>query len=163
MGIHQKIISEELCNQATIALKELSNPNSRESIRLRAIISARKYGITLVSKILGKNPNTIREWAKRFFSEGIKGLVYKPGRGRASNVDRSKRAIIKDWLKKDPSMTLKEIVIKVKENFDVHTSSSAIHRILKKLGLAYITPRPVHYKQKKEDLDEFKKKSAKLA
>lgn len=159
MGVHQKIITEELCNQARVALKELRNANTRESIRLRAIISARTHGITLASKILGKNPNALREWAKRFSSDGIKGLRYKPGRGRKSHVDTSKRAIIKEWLKKDPSTTLKELVIKVKESFDVTTSISAVHRILKKLELAYITPRPIHYKQNKKDRDEFKKKS----
>ena len=42
---------------------------------------------------------------------------------------------------------------------DVTTSIPAVHRILKKLGLAYITPRPIHYKQNKKDRDEFKKKS----
>ncbi len=159
MGIHQKIITEELRNQARAALKELRNTNSRESTRLRAIISAKTHGITLASKILEISPKTIREWAKRFSSDGIKGLRYKPGRGIKSKLNKSQGATIKEWVKEDPSMTLKEIVIRVKEVFEITTSISAVHRILKKLGLAYITPRPIHYKQNKKDRDEFKKKS----
>ncbi len=159
MGRHQSIITESIFARAKLALKQMQEVNSRESTRLKAIISAWNHGITLASKILEISPKTIREWAKRFSLEGIKGLRYKPGRGRRPHVDTSKRVIIKGWLKKDPSTTLKELVIKVKDNFDVTTSISALHRTLKKLGVAYITPRPIHYKQNKKDRNEFKKKS----
>lgn len=158
MGRHQSIITESIFDRAKLALKQIQTVNSRESTRLKAIISAWNHGITLSSKILEISPKTIREWAKRFSSDGIKGLQYKSGRGRRSNINKSKRLVIKGWAKEDPSMTLKEVVLKLKERFDVTTSISAVHRILKKLGLAYITPRPIHYKQNKKDRNEFKKK-----
>jgi len=150
MGRHQAIITEALCDQARASLKELRDVNSREGIRLRAIISARKHGITLASKVLCKDPNALREWAKRFSSDGIKGLQYKSGRGRRSHVSSSKRIVIKEWIEEDPSITLKEMVINLKDKFDVTTSISAIHRILKKLGLSYITLDMLGLKKEKE-------------
>ena len=58
-------------------------------------------------------------------------------------------------------MTIKEIVLKFKEELKIKTSISAVHRILHKLNLSYITRRPVYYKQEKKTHKEFKKKSKK--
>ena len=57
----------------------------------------------------------------------------------------------------DCNLTLNKILFRLKEEFGLETSKSAIHRILVKLNLSYITPRPRHYKQDPKMKLEFKK------
>ncbi len=144
----QKVINEKVYAAAKAEIK-LVNVNSRVGTRLKALISVKEHEITLTAKILNICPGMIRKWSRRYEAEGTKGLEYRPGRGMKGKINKSQCATIKEWIKEDNSMTLKEIVIKVKKIFGISTSITAIHRILMKLGLAYITPRPLHYKQKK--------------
>lgn len=157
MGRHQTVISKTLYNRAKSELSQLSNINSREGIRLKALISAKENGITLVAKIFKISPLTIRRWAMRLAEDGLKGLKYKSGRGRKCNVPEAKQQLIKNWAEQDNSVTLKEIVIKLKELFGITTSIPAVYRILTKLDFSYITPRPMHHKQNKKDQNDFKK------
>lgn len=158
MSRNQTIITSQIYNEAQLQLKNLSSKQTKEKHILKAIISAKDNGITLAAKILNIPPITIRRWAVRFQKEGINGLQCKKGRGRKTNVPEAVQNIIKQWVHENNSMTLKEIVIKLKD-FNVKTSISAVHRIMKqKLGLSYITARPVHYKQNKELQKDFKKK-----
>lgn len=159
MGRHQKIITTAIYTKAKIAIKKLKVLRSREYTRLKTIISAKENGINITAKILKTCPKSIRIWAKRFDLEGIEGLKYRTGRGRRSKVSQSMRDAIMKWIAKDSSITIKEIVLKLKESFNIDSSISAVHRIVVNLKFAYITPRPVHYKQNKKAQSEFKKKS----
>lgn len=159
MGRHQTVISTAIYSKAKTAIKETKALHIREYTRLKAIISAKENGINLAAKILQTSAKTIRVWAKRFKSEGIEGLKYKTGRGRKSKVLQPMRNEIMKWISKDSSITLKEIVLKLRESFNINSSISAVHRIVTSLKFAYITPRPIHYKQNKKSQNDFKKKS----
>ena len=158
MGLSPQLITREIYNKALGRLKALSKEN-REAIRLRAIVSAKEHGVNVVAKVFDVDTNTIRAWVKRFGSEDVSGLSYKPGRGRKSNLTESHIEAIRNWTQEDSQNTIVKILHKLKKQFGVESSKSAVHRVLHKLKLSYITPRPVHHKQDKTEHTEFKKKS----
>jgi transposase len=158
MGLSPQLITRDLYNKALGRLKTLSKEN-REAIRLRAIVSAKEHGVSVVAKVFNVNTNTIRTWVKRFESEDVLGLSYRSGRGRKSNLSEAHIEAIRSWAQEDSQITIAKILEKLKKQFEVKSSKSAVHRILHKLNLSYITPRPVHHKQGKTGHAEFKKKS----
>lgn len=158
MGMTPQLITEEVYKKALNKLKDISQDN-RAAIRLRAIVSAKEQGVNLVAKVFGVSANTIRNWIKSFATEDMNGLEYQSGRGRKSKLSSCHINEILKWTKENPNITIMAIVEKVKTSFGIHSSKSAIHRILKELNLSYITPRPVHHKQDKSSHPAFLKKS----
>jgi transposase len=158
MSLSPQIITKDLYNSALKHLKELGQVG-RKAIRLRAIVSAKEYGVGVVAKIFNVDTNTIRAWAKNFQSNELDGLEYKAGRGRKSNLSELHLNAIAEQVKQDSSITIVKIVMKLKELYDVDTSRSAVHRALKKLNFSHISPRPKHYKKDEKRRIEFKKKS----
>lgn len=158
MGLTTRLITEEVYNKGKAILENLSQTN-RSAIRLRAIVSAKDHGVNLVAKVFGISSNTLRSWVKGFTAGELEGLDYKVGRGRKSNINEEHQIAIYQWIKENCNLTLDQIVIKLDESFKVKTSKSAVHRLLQKLNLSYITPRPKHYKQNQNLQAEFKKKS----
>jgi transposase len=153
-----KLITEELYQKASEALKTMSETN-RVAIRLRAIISAREHGVNLVSKIFNITSNTLRNWVKSFCQGGEQSLMYEKGRGRRSKLSEEHRRMILRWIGEDCNLTINKILFKLKDEFGLESSKSAVHRVLHDLNLSYITPRPQHYKQNVSQKEEFKKKS----
>ena len=160
MGLSPLLITDELYKKAKKELKTLSQDN-RAAIRLRAIVSAKEHGVGVVAKVFGVTPNTLRAWVKSFSAVGLEGLDYQKGRGRKSNLTAVHCAAIAKWVAQDSGLIISEIVRRLHTAYGVKTSRSAVHRILHKLDLSYITPRPVHHKQDKKTHLEFKKKSSK--
>ena len=128
MGMHQQLITDSLYDKAVEDFRALAI-NTRKLIRLQIIISAKKYGITLVARINDITSNTIREWVKKYEKFGLKGLEYQDGRGRKSNVSEEHLEIVRKWLQDDCNITIKQIVLKLQEEYDVKTSKSAMQRL----------------------------------
>jgi transposase len=158
MGLSQRLITDEIFNKATYALQEM-NQYCKSAIKLKAIIAAKKHGVNLVADIFDITANTLRSWVKNFSIEDLQGLQQKPGRGRNSKVSDIQQESIARWIKEDPNLTINAVILKLRQQFGLDVSKSAVHRILHKLDLSYITPRPQHHKQNKELHDEFFKKS----
>jgi transposase len=158
MGLSTRLITEEIYNKGKAILANLSQ-NSRSAIRLQAIVSAKDHGVNLVAKVFDINSNTLRSWVKSFAAGELEGLDYKAGRGRKGKILEEHQIAIYEWIKEDCNLTLDQLVIKLWDVFKIKSSKSAVHRILQKLNLSYITPRPKHYKQNQNLQAEFKKKS----
>ena len=86
-------------------------------------------------------------------------LEYIAGRGRKSKLSEIHVNEIAEQVRQDSSITIVKIVMKLKELYNVDTSRSAVHRVLKKLNFSHITARPSHYKKDEKLVSEFKKKS----
>jgi len=158
MGLAPQLITEEVYQKALNQLQHITKDN-RVAIRLRAIVSAKEHGVTVVSKVLNITPNTIRSRVKNFKEGGWNNLEYKQGRGRKSNIKEEHFNAIQEWVEEDSNLTLNQILSKLEGTYNLKTSKSAIHRALEKLKFSYITPRPKHYKQDPNQQIEFKKKS----
>jgi transposase len=128
MGSSTRLITEEIYNKGKLMLESMSQTN-RAAIRLRAIVSAKEHGVNLVSKVFGITSDTLRAWVKSFAAEGLRGLDYKPGRGRKNKITEEHQLAINGWIEEDCNLTLNQI--KLNEHFKIETSKSAVHREVK--------------------------------
>ena len=99
-----KAVSDELFEQAQVALKELGKVG-KISRKLQAIIAAKKFGISMASEVFGTTRPSLMTWIKNFEKDAKKGLETKNGQGRKPITN----AIIKDFslqiMQKKPNTT----------------------------------------------------------
>ena len=148
---------DEVLKNAQSLLNGMGN-NAKGVIKLKAIIAAKEHGITEVSKIFNVSRNAITSWIKKVKENPISILEVGEGRGRKNTLSNERLELIKDWIQKNPSMTIKELISEIHTHFDVNLKKSAVHQIIKKLSFSYVTGRPKHYKQDTSKHDDFKKK-----
>ncbi len=158
MARKQTIITDEIYKKASELIKNTPK-NSQVYERLNAIISAKEYGISHVSKILRITSQTLRSWVHKFEEGGILNLENKEKTGRKSNINEEHLKQIEKWINEDSQLTLSAITIRLYEEYGLQTSYVSVHRSLNKLKFSYITPRPKHHKQNENKIVEFKKKS----
>ena len=151
-----KAVSDSVFQKATTALRELGD-SGKIAIKLRAIIAAKEYGITLTAKFFKISRPSLLSWIKRFGDEQIQGLEMQSGRGRKPKTDSKIRNDIREMLLKNPNLTGKQIQSFLAEKHNITLKKSAINNLLNDLGLSYVTPRPRHYKADSNKQDSFKK------
>jgi transposase len=156
MARTSKLLTDGLVEKAKNTLKRLGK-SSAIGIKLHTIILAKEHGITDVCRINGISRTTLTKWIKSFDQEEENGLKNKPKRPKSPLNPHAE--VIRKWVQKDGNMTAKAIVLKVQETFKITVSKDSVYRLLKRLKLSYITPRPQHHKQDSSTHEEFKKKS----
>jgi len=161
MSSQTKLISQSLFNRAVSELEALGK-YGKLSTRLQLIIVSKNINISAASKALGFSRASIVKWIKRFEKDGIYGLEDKNGRGRKSLFTKEIKVEIKKLIESDPNITLKALRLKIAKKFNTNLSKSAIHNHINILSFSHITPRPCHYQQDKDRLDEFKKNSKRI-
>lgn len=157
MARASKLLTEEIVKQAQKGLEALEQ-NGIIALKLKAIISAKKHGLTTVADVFGTTKATLISWIKRI-DKSLEQLNVQPGRGRKSLLSLEEETRVKDWLAHDSQLTIDQVKIKIGEEMGKCLGRSTVHRLIKKLSFSYITPRPKHYKQDTKALQEGKKKS----
>ena len=157
MARKSKLLTPEVVKQAQLGLESLGH-NGRIALKLKAIIAAKKHGLTTVADVFGTTKATLISWIKRL-DESIEQLNVQAGRGRKSLLSLEEEAIVKDWLSKDSQLTIDHVKLRIEEKLEKRLGRSTVHRLIKKLSFSYITLRPRHYKQDTKSLEEAKKKS----
>jgi transposase len=99
-------------------------------------------------------------WIHKFKTESIEGIRIKSGRGRKRKIGTEKEDGIKSMIQSNPNLSIDELRLKIIEKYGITPSRSTTYRLMKKLHFSYITPRPRHYKAKKSQQEDLKKKSA---
>lgn len=159
MARTSKLLTEKIVKQAQMGLENLGQ-NGMIALKLKAIISTKKHGLTTVADVFGTTKATLISWIKRI-DESLEQLNVQPGRGRKSLLSIEEEAIVKDWLSQDSQLTIDRVKIKIEKELKKCLGRSTIHRLMKKLSFSYITPRPRHHKQDAKILQEAKKKISK--
>lgn len=158
MANKTKAISDDLYNLAQDALQK-STKSGDVGRKLQAIISAKTYGVRSVAKIFGVSRQTIMTWISNFAAESKEGLKIKSGRGRKLLISNDIANIAYDILQKNPNTTIDQLQQIIEDKHGVKAGRATVHRLMKRLNLSYITPRPQHYKTDLVAQDEFKKNS----
>ena len=153
------LISEDILLCAEDGLKKLGR-TGRVSSRLQAIVASYKHGIKQVAEILDISRASIHRWVNLLREKGIDGLcdADKPAR---SKLNANQKNTMKNWLEINPTLTIKELGIRIKKEFGIELGKSSIHRALVSLGFSHITGRQKHYKGDELKQEEFKKNSMK--
>jgi transposase len=120
-----------------------------------------KHGAKKVSEILDVDITSIYKWTIKLDREGYRSLINQAKHQDGIKLKKIHKERIRKWLEKDPNISITDIKEKIKNQFNIDLSKSTIHRAMKDSGFSYITPRKNHYKQDKEKVENFKKKSSK--
>lgn len=150
-----KLLTDEVYKFAVNGLKTLGKYGAIAS-KLQIMIAAKKHGISTVCRIHGISRTTLTTWIKELKEGVLEDLSNKTKQPRS--VLHPYLYKIREWVDENHNITAREIVVKIKESFEVITSRSSVYRALHKLKLVHITPRPSHYKKSLNSEDEFKKK-----
>lgn len=84
----------------------------------------------------------VNTWQKRFETEGIAGLVTRPGRGRPpilsqQNPEHLRR--VREEIKQHPN-SVKTVVARLEEDLDLMMHPETLKRFLKKMVIASVAP-----------------------
>ena len=154
------IINEEIYEKARNGLIQLKSKGTAAN-KLKAIMAAYNHGSKKVSEILDVDITSIYKWTIKLDREGYKSLINQAKHQDGIKLKKIHKERIRKWLEKDPNISITDIKEKIKNQFNIDVSKSTIHRAMKDSGFSYITPRKNHYKQDKEKVENFKKKSSK--
>lgn len=153
-----KFLDSSVVSTAKKELKKLG-PYGYVSRKLQAVIASSEHGIGEVAKIYGISRNTITQWIKHIKFLNLEKLKAPKERCKPHKLNKEQMIEVKSWIESDSSITSKALMIKIKEVYGIELSITTAYRIIKRLNYSYITPRPAHYKQDKDKVEKFKKKS----
>jgi transposase len=153
-----KFLDSAVVSRAKQELGKLG-PYGYVSKKLLAVIAASEHGIGEVAKIYGVSRNTITEWIKHIKNLNLEKLKAPKERCKPHKLNKERMLEVKAWIVSNSSITSRALMIRIKEVYDIDVSITTAYRIIKRLNYSYITPRPTHYKQNKDRVEEFKKKS----
>lgn len=105
MSRTSKLLTKETVEIAESNLLRLGKAGA-VAVKLRAIISANKYGITTVSKYFGITKSTLISWIKHVKNESLELLNVQKGRGRKNIVTDEQKKIIRHWIQSDSQVRL---------------------------------------------------------
>jgi transposase len=153
-----KLLDESVVEYAQKNLKTIAGKNALLMQKLQAVISAKKHGIKKTAEFYEISRTTLTSWIKHLRNKALEKLKAPSERRRKTRLNDQHRIQIKQWIEENSQLTINQVHERIKQEFEINLSRATVHREMKRLGLAYITPRPKHFKQQKSQVDEFKKK-----
>ncbi|KLT22346.1 putative transposase [Wolbachia endosymbiont of Armadillidium vulgare str. wVulC] len=133
-------------------LKKVRN-NAYVSKKLQAVIAGKESSISAVARICKISRAALTEWIKHLKFSRAEKLLAPYQRRIKSKLNKNQREQIEIWVEKNPNITIKEVQIKISEEFGLNIGKSTVHREIQRI---YITPRPMHHKQDKNKQEELK-------
>lgn len=137
--------------------------NARTRIRLLGMIHMQKgKSCAKIGEILKVCRSTVHRWMKRFFNEGLSGLMDRDGRGVKQRLAKEDEQGFKEAVfqlqreRKGGRVTAKDIQKMLADRFKVHYGLNGIYELLKRLRIVWITCRSRHPKADPEAQEEFK-------
>lgn len=152
-----KAVGEELALKAESMLQAMGKTGEKAR-KLQAIIAARNHSISSVAKIFHVTRATLMCWIKKFERDAEAGLGIKGGRGRKPKIPQDIIDDIQKFITNDPNATIMACLFYVKREHGLNVGRMTIYRVLKRLKLSHITPRPRHMKSDPKAQEVFKKK-----
>lgn len=147
-------------------LERIYRQSRHHQVRQRAhflILASEQTKVNQLMEIFDISYKTVYNWINRWESAGMVGLYNQPGRGRKKTFNSEQSNKIKAWAKQEPRQ-LKQVVQKVKAEWDIDISTKTIKRILKSLSMSWHRmrrgvrgePDPAEYIQKQAELAKLK-------
>lgn len=148
-------------------LERIYRQSIHHQVRQRAhflIVASQQVKIEKLMEIFNISRRTVYNWFNRWESEGVLGLYDRSGRGRKRIFNPEQEAEIRGWTKEEPRQ-LKKVLQKIKNKWEIETSTKTIKRILKSLSMSWHRmrrgvrgePDPIEYAEKRAKLEEFKR------
>ena len=116
-----------------------------------------------VSQLTFTAPDRVYAWLKRFREQGIEGLRDKPRSGRPGLLDRSAYDALQQKIEDSQSslsggrLRGEDIIQLVKDEWGAEYTLSGICRLMKAIGMSWVSTRSEHPKQDEQAQQPFKK------
>jgi transposase len=115
----------------------------------------------------GMQRQTLRDWVHRYNAEGVAGLVSRAGPGRAPALTDQQMTELKALVVEGPDpekdgvvrwrcVDLREQIV---QRYSVELHERTVGKLLRRLGLTRLQPRPYHPKKDAAAQEAFKKTS----
>ena len=161
------IFIREINSLSAKLLERIYHQSRHHQVRQRAhclILANQGVKVEELINIFEVSYKTIYNWFDRWESDSMVGLYNKPGKGCKPKFNPEQQEKIREWTKQEPRQ-LKQVVQKVKEEWEIETSTKTIQRILKTMKMSWYRmrravggePLPQVYQEKKAQLEELKK------
>jgi transposase len=129
----------ELNPETRKLLERISRQSKFPQVRDRAkclVLSYQGLTIEKLMGIFGVSRKTIYNWFTRWEEQQILGIYNQKGRGRKPKFNQEEKEQIKEWVKAEPK-ALKQVVIKIHDQWGIEVSKETIKRLIKKLNMRW--------------------------
>jgi transposase len=115
----------------------------------------------------GMDRQTLCDWVHRYNTAGVAGLTTSPRSGRPPALDEAQMSELKEMVIQGPDPEKDGVVrwrcvdlrAKIAEHFSVTFHKRSVAKLLRKLGMTRLQPRPYHPKKDAAAQEAFKKPS----
>lgn len=118
---------------------------------------------TSIAKILNVSRRLVNEWITKYLSGGFDALALKKATGQPSRLSNEQKAQLKEYVishavkAQGGRLMGKDIQKYIQDTFNVNYCVRNIYRLMKELGIVWITSRSKHPKQDLAAQEAFKK------
>ena len=113
----------------------------------------------------GMDRQTLCDWVHRYNTAGVAGLTTSPRSGRPPALDEAQMSELKEMVIQGPDPEKDGVVrwrcvdlrAKIAEHFSVTFHKRSVAKLLRKLGMTRLQPRPYHPKKDAAAQEAFKK------
>jgi transposase len=153
-------------NYTSVELVRLSKSEKDARMRIRILAVScflECHNRAQVARQLKVSRRSVNEWVKKYLDSGIDGLKANMRSTNASKLsEQQKRTLyqyIDDLSRSELGGRLTGVDIQsyIEQQFGIHYHLNHVYKILKSIGLSWITSRSKHPKQSLEAQAEFKK------
>jgi putative transposase len=158
--MRQKLLPQDIMEEEELLKLYKQEKQARVKQRLLAIYLMQRDKISSykVANILEVNPQSVRNWIKRYNTEGTSGLRDKPKEGRPKEISEQMLKTILEQIDKGQEIwTLKKIQMNLRQT-GTQVSQTAIFYRLQRSGYSWKSGRKSHVEGDKEHKESFKKK-----
>jgi len=125
-----------------------------------------KFTQVKIANILGKSQGYVSQTLNKFKKLGVEGLKEKKAKGASSKLTDLQKLQLGTLIKngavsygfEGDIWTRKRIKLVIEETFNIIYSERHTERIVKKLGFSLQKPKRIDYRQKEEEIKEWKEK-----
>ncbi len=121
-----------------------------------------------VGAAVGVDERTVRVWVKEFNRDGIESLRYGRYKGAKPHLPAEYEVEVIEAIRRGPPESMGITVWRgwavrrwLEEEYGVKYSRDGVYKLLHRLGLSSLMPRPLHPESAPEEQESFKKNSSK--
>ncbi len=138
---------------------------SRRMLALALVLEGRNR--TEAARAAGMDRQTLRDWVHRYNAEGIAGLSDAPRSGRPPALSGERMQELKELvlagpdLERDGAVRWRCVDLQaiIADRYEVEVHERTVGKLLRRIGLTRVQPRPSHPKKDAEAQAAFKKTS----
>ena len=143
----------------------------RNRLRAMALMIEDSVSRAEISRRVGVDVQTLRDWVVRYNEAGVGGLRDAARPGRPPKLDENQQAQLVAWMDAGPDpdagepscWTVGDIRLWIGRRFDVDFTLEGVRRMIHRLDFRHVSPRPIHPRAKPEDQENFRGNFSRLA